>query len=474
MDDTEVDAGTLADEFQRFSAFLGLTKPDPRNVFILVLGRTGSGKSTFISRCTGKDATVGHGLHSCKIILGNERRVYLVDTPGFNDTNRPDIDTLRILATYLSASYVNGVRIHGIVFLHPISDNRMSGAAVRNIRMIKAVCGFSSYENLAITTTMWPEETSYVEAKSLEDRENDMMTNDRYFGDLVAEGATVFRHGQTDCRDPSKRLASAQDVTNHLVARLERRAPEVLRLQREMVDEKKSLGETAAGNAVAEDLEKARTACKKELIGLEASIKSRLAAVNTAYASQLQEQKSDIEKRFKVVDHSRRVLKKSMRDLHKQEERAVRQRVENADRSFRAQITEKEKKIKNMEKSLFEQREETCKDEAQGYQETRRQGQGQKQPERQRQYQTGTRGQQLLNSHRSVRSKTGEGEDRGSMLSDMKEIEELKRGLLKSQGAYEKFHGQTGNLWNGTMNGVAAGVASGVIGIVSAAACTVM
>ncbi|EEU48325.1 uncharacterized protein NECHADRAFT_75782 [Fusarium vanettenii 77-13-4] len=321
---------------------------------------------------------------------------------------------------------------------------------------------------------MWPEETSYVEAKSLEDRENDMMTNDRYFGDLVAEGATVFRHGQTDCRNPSKRLASAQDVTNHLVARLERRAPEVLRLQGEMVDEKKSLGETAAGNAVAEDLEKVWIACKKELIELEASIKSRLAGVNAAYASQLQEQRSDIEKRFKVVDHSRRALKKSMRDLHKQEEKAVRQRVENADRSLRAQITEKEKKIKNIEKSLLEQREETCKDGAQGPQETSRRREKQKQPERQHQYQTGARVQQLSNSHRSVRSKTGEGEDRDRLISDMKEIEELKRGLLKSQDAYERFHGQTGNLWNGTMNGVAAGVASGVIGIVSAATCTVM
>lgn len=70
MDEIEVDAGTLTDEFQRFSAFLGLTKPDPRDVFILVLGRTGSGKSTFISRCTGKDAIVSHGLNSCKTVFG--------------------------------------------------------------------------------------------------------------------------------------------------------------------------------------------------------------------------------------------------------------------------------------------------------------------------------------------------------------------------------------------------------------------
>jgi hypothetical protein len=27
---------------------------------------TGSGKSTFVAQCTGKNVTVGHGLYSCK------------------------------------------------------------------------------------------------------------------------------------------------------------------------------------------------------------------------------------------------------------------------------------------------------------------------------------------------------------------------------------------------------------------------
>lgn len=68
MDDTEVDAEALADKAQRFLAFIGVTKPDPMDIFILVLGKTGSGKSTFISRCTGKDAAIGHGLNSCEAL----------------------------------------------------------------------------------------------------------------------------------------------------------------------------------------------------------------------------------------------------------------------------------------------------------------------------------------------------------------------------------------------------------------------
>ena len=66
MGDMNFAARQFADQARRFSAFINVTKPDPRDRFFLVMGMTGSGKSTFVSRCTGKHATVGHGLYSCK------------------------------------------------------------------------------------------------------------------------------------------------------------------------------------------------------------------------------------------------------------------------------------------------------------------------------------------------------------------------------------------------------------------------
>lgn len=72
MGDIELAALQLADHAQRLSAFTGVTKPNARDRFFLVMGMTGSGKSTFVSRCTGKDATVSHGLYSCMppIVIG--------------------------------------------------------------------------------------------------------------------------------------------------------------------------------------------------------------------------------------------------------------------------------------------------------------------------------------------------------------------------------------------------------------------
>lgn len=399
--------------------------------------------------------------------MHNGRRVYLVDTPGFNDTNRPDIDTLQILATYLGASYANGVRVHGLILLHPISDNRMAGSTLRNIQMVKAMCGLASYENLAIATTMWPEEATYLEVKSLAGRENEMTTNGKYFGDLVADGATMFRYGQTGCSNPPKRLASAQDVISHLVARLEIHAPDVLRLQREMVKEKKLLGETAAGNVVTEDLKKSRATYQRELRELEANMKGRLAGVNDTYASHLQEQRTDIDERLKLVDYNRRVLKKSMQDLHYDAGRALKHWVENTDRSLRSQISGEQKKIMDMEEFLHERKEESRQEKTRGSQETYRRQQTQPQPEHgKRQKQPEQLRRRTSHEYRPARSKTGECEDVERLINDMKrEIAELRKGLTKKRETYKTFRGQTNNVWDGTMNGVAAGVASGVIGI---------
>jgi hypothetical protein len=65
MDVLNLSAEQLVDQALRFSAITGLTRSSAEDRFFLVMGKTGSGKSTFIARCTGQDVTVGHGLYSC-------------------------------------------------------------------------------------------------------------------------------------------------------------------------------------------------------------------------------------------------------------------------------------------------------------------------------------------------------------------------------------------------------------------------
>lgn len=54
----------------RCTAGLADSELQNNTVFILVLGMTGSGKSTLIQQCTGRSVEIGHGLQSCKAYSG--------------------------------------------------------------------------------------------------------------------------------------------------------------------------------------------------------------------------------------------------------------------------------------------------------------------------------------------------------------------------------------------------------------------
>jgi predicted GTPase len=73
------------------------------------MGATGSGKTSFVNLASGSDFRVGGGLKSCTSVVQvskpielDDRRIVLVDTPGFDDTNRSDTEILRIISHYLA------------------------------------------------------------------------------------------------------------------------------------------------------------------------------------------------------------------------------------------------------------------------------------------------------------------------------------------------------------------------------------
>ena len=73
--------------------------------------------------------------------MSPERTVYLIDTPGFDGTNKNDTEVLSEVATWLADSYQSKIRLHGIIFLHRITDNRLQGSAKRTLAMLRKLCG---------------------------------------------------------------------------------------------------------------------------------------------------------------------------------------------------------------------------------------------------------------------------------------------------------------------------------------------
>lgn len=182
-------------------------------------------------------ATKSVNIFRCRDLY-NGKVVWLVDTPGFDDTLRSDIEILEEIATYLGKLYDKGVRFSGLLYLQRITDPRMSGTAIKNLELFKLVCGEDAYTMARLITTRWNEVVpGSVEYTGCVEREEQLTTNPKYFKPLLQGGAKLLRHEILTA-------ASGKAVVYSVVASEQRLT---LDIQREMLNGRMTLGQTSAG-----------------------------------------------------------------------------------------------------------------------------------------------------------------------------------------------------------------------------------
>ncbi|KAF9463781.1 P-loop containing nucleoside triphosphate hydrolase protein, partial [Collybia nuda] len=215
---------------------------------IALLGATGSGKSTFINLLTGSNLRVSSSLQSCtqKVSMTENFKLgdytyRFIDTPGFDDTDRSEVEILKLIAKFLGYQYKIGTKIHGILYLYRISDNRMTGASRRSFRLFRKLCGDTSLKNVTIVTTMWNKVTELEGAR----RETELMGDERFFKLAIDEGATMSPHHGT--------LSSALRIINTISENHQRPIP--LMIQTELVNQHKQIVDTDAGRELEHDLQ---------------------------------------------------------------------------------------------------------------------------------------------------------------------------------------------------------------------------
>jgi len=223
------------------------------------MGPTGSGKSTFVDTATKQNGkTIGHALKSCTSSIGafkfkvpgDARSFVLVDTPGFDDTNMSDTEILHMIADWLEQTYKRRILLTGIIYLHRISDNRMAGSPLKNLRMFAKLCGDDSMENVVLATTMW----GLLKDRSVGERRQEELAQ-KYWQPLLACGCTPARFENT--------YESAWAIINKIVDATHPTHSTLL--QEEMVDLRRRLCETEAGVTLYNSLQKS-LADQKEAI----------------------------------------------------------------------------------------------------------------------------------------------------------------------------------------------------------------
>ncbi|ETN44318.1 uncharacterized protein HMPREF1541_10498 [Cyphellophora europaea CBS 101466] len=194
---------------------------------IAVMGETGSGKSSFIKRVTGRrDVNVGHGINRgtyriqpYEVTLkspenGRSYRVRLIDCPGFDDISVPDRQTVDDILLWLRDMYGENRKLHGIIYTINIDRPRVTGFAMRNIAVFRELVGNDFYPNVVLGTTFWDRLSNELEGT---EREQELKSTPGFWGQLAARGSQIRRIGnqgrQAESSTTSRHRPSASDLS---------------------------------------------------------------------------------------------------------------------------------------------------------------------------------------------------------------------------------------------------------------------
>ena len=189
------------------------------------------------------------GTATCQAVPVNigRSRVFLIDTPGFDDSARTDSNILTEISRLLSAQYEAGVSLRGVIYLHRITDIRYAGSSVKTLEIFKKICGKIALKNVLLVSTRWNEVDESLGAC------REQQLRDNFWAYMLCNGSTMARFYGTK--------ESAIGIASQLMSK----QSIVLELQRELVEEGKTLERTVAGAFVHEDISEMKTQYEQEL-----------------------------------------------------------------------------------------------------------------------------------------------------------------------------------------------------------------
>lgn len=176
-----------------------------------------------------------------------------------------------MIADYLAAAYSEDMRLSGLIYIHPISDNRVTHHATKNLEMFRKLTGEKNLKNVVLTTSMWDKVNKEDSVK----REAELQG--KFWNVLTAFGAKYARHdGSTD---------SARKIASMLM----RNKPFYLQLQEEMGKGNMALKDTSAGKEIMIELARIKEQHQNELAEMKEMLLRTSAEENKAAVAALEQ-----------------------------------------------------------------------------------------------------------------------------------------------------------------------------------------
>lgn len=138
---------------------------------------------------------------------------------------------------------MRNIRLHGVLYLHRITDNRMAGTPLRNLELFQKICGPRWFSRVLLVTTKWDEVES---TETGELREQELRSD--FWKAMIDRGSQTIRHYND--RDSAWRILKViLEVSEVSGLREEKTSPQkqVIKLQKETADKGKTLPKTDVG-----------------------------------------------------------------------------------------------------------------------------------------------------------------------------------------------------------------------------------
>ena len=183
--------------------------------------------------------------------------------------------------------------LKGVIYLHRITDVRYQGSSVKTLNIFKKICGDLALKNVLLVTTRWNEVDEAVGAS----REKEL--RESFWAYMLNKGSTMTRfYGNKD---------SATAIASQLVSK----SGIVLEIQKEMVDQGKTLNNTVAGSFVKEDIGEMKARYEKELRDLE-ELRQTLEDSDRAMKRQIQQDWGREQQRLRTANEDEQRLRRDI------------------------------------------------------------------------------------------------------------------------------------------------------------------
>jgi hypothetical protein len=168
----------------------------------------------------------------------------------------------------------------------------MGGAAKKNLRLFREICGDKRLDHVRIVTTNW----NVVDEKQGNSRQDALARG--AFGPLIKEGAQLYPH--------NKGFESAQLIMSQLI----HQEPVTMMIQEEL-NSGQTLGDTSAGALIVEEMKELKKKHEKEVEGLKKELADASMANDEELRLELAEERRKLEEMMARAEEDRKTLKKT-------------------------------------------------------------------------------------------------------------------------------------------------------------------